>query len=124
VEIEGIAHVEGRLHDRAITTDLPGRIKSADGSGHALQQATDPKQHEFDSFAHTVAQLLETALNSQQYMQLLIIAEPSFLGLLRSCLSTQVKKHVTFELAKNIISHNAVDIRAHLPEYLPNTDLS
>ncbi len=124
VEIEGIGHAEGRLHDREITTDLPGRIKSDDGSGHALQQATDPKHHEFDKFAHTVAQLLEEGFNDHEYVDLLIVAEPSFLGLLRQCLSAQVKKQVTFELAKNITLHTAEDIRGHLPHYLPNTDLS
>ncbi len=120
VEIEGIEHAEGRLHDREITTDLPGRIKSGDGSGHALEQATDPKYHEFDKFAHAVAQLLEAALNNHQYVHLLIIAEPSFLGLLRLRLSEQVKMHITFELAKNITLHSPEDIREHLPDYLPN----
>ena len=120
VEIEGVGHSEGRLHDREITSDLPGRIKSADGSGHALEQATDPKHHEFDKFAHSVAQVLEDALNDHQYVHLLIIAEPSFLGLLRHCLSDQVKKHVTFELAKNITLHSPDDIRQNLPDYLPN----
>jgi protein required for attachment to host cells len=119
-EIEGLAHTEGRLHDREITTDLPGRIKSADGSRHALEQATDPKKHEADNFAHSIAKFLEDAYNDNQYTQLLIIAEPSFLGLLRLCLPEQVKKHVCFELDKNITTQSAADIRKHLPQYLPH----
>ncbi|GAB6140576.1 host attachment protein [Methylosoma difficile] len=120
VEIESISHPEGYLHDREITSSLPGRIKSSDGSGHALEQATDPKYHEADKFAHTVGGILSEALNENKYQQLLIIAEPSFLGLLRQCLSEQVKKHVTFELAKNITTHSLNEIRQHLPHYLPN----
>ena len=27
VEIEALAHAEGRLHDREITSELPGKIK-------------------------------------------------------------------------------------------------
>ncbi|SJM89344.1 Host attachment protein [Crenothrix polyspora] len=119
-EIDGLAHTEGRLHDREITTDLPGRIKSADGSRHALEQATDPKKHEADNFAHQVAQHLEAGHNANKFEQLLIIAEPSFLGLLRLCLPEQVKKHVCFELDKNIAPQSAVDIRKHLPQYLPH----
>ncbi|MDO9104329.1 MAG: host attachment protein [Methylovulum sp.] len=119
-EIEGLSHTEGRLHDREITSDLPGRIKSSDGSGHALEQATDPKQHESDNFAHSLAKLLEDAFNHQKFAQLLIVAEPSFLGLLRQHLSENVKKHVCFELDKNITLHSVEDIRQHLPEYLPN----
>jgi protein required for attachment to host cells len=119
-EIEGFTHTEGRLHDREMTTDLPGRIKSADGSGHAFEQATDPKKHEADNFAHRIAQHLEAAHNANKFEQLLIIAEPTFLGLLRRHLPEHIKKLVCFELDKNIATQSVADIRKHLPDYLPN----
>ncbi|MEQ1529698.1 MAG: host attachment protein [Methylococcales bacterium] len=119
-EIEGLTHTEGRLHDRDITSDLPGRIKSADGSGHAFEQATDPKKHEADYFDHLVALHLQTAHNANQFKRLLIVAEPTFLGLLRKCLSEPIKKQICFELDKNITLQSAAEIRKHLPEYLPN----
>lgn len=119
-EVEDLAHSEGRLHDREMTTDLPGRIKSADGSGHAYEQPTDPKKHEADNFAHRVAKHLEAAHNANKFEQLLIIAEPSFLGLLRNQLADHIKQHVCFELDKNITTQTAADIRKHLPEYLPH----
>ncbi|MGZ8190432.1 MAG: host attachment protein [Methylococcaceae bacterium] len=119
-EIEGLAHTEGRLHDREMTSDLPGKIKSVDGGGHAFEQPTDPKKHEADNFAHRIAQHLEEAHNANKFEQLLIVAEPSFLGLLRNRLPEQIKKLVCFELDKNITMHNATDIRTHLPKYLPN----
>jgi protein required for attachment to host cells len=119
-ELEGLTHTKGRLHDREMTTDLPGRIKSADGSGHALEQPTDPKQHEADNFAHSIAHHLEAAHNTNKFEQLLIIAEPSFLGLLRRRLPEHIKKHVCFELDKNITTQSTADIRKHLPKYLPN----
>ena len=51
VEIETMAHPEGRMHDRDITSDLPGKGKGGDGSGgHAYQEETDPKKHELDKF--------------------------------------------------------------------------
>jgi protein required for attachment to host cells len=120
VELEGLTHTEGRLHDREMTTDLPGRIKSADGSGHALEQPTDPKKHEADNFAHRIAKHLEAAHNANKFEQLLIVAEPSFLGLLRSHLPDHIKQHVCFELDKNITTQSAEDIRKHLPQYLPH----
>ena len=119
-EIEDLTHTAGRLHDREMTTDLPGKIKSADGSGHALEQPTDPKKHEADTFALQVVRHLEAAHNANKFKQLLIVAEPSFLGLLRNHLPDQVKKLVSFELDKNIANQNAADIRQHLPTYLPN----
>jgi protein required for attachment to host cells len=119
-EIEDFSHAEGRLHDREMTTDLPGRIKSTGGGGHAFEQPTDPKQHEADNFAHSVAQYLEDAHNANKFEHLLIVAAPSFLGLLRDQLSEPVKKRVRFELNKDISMLSAADIREHLPQYLPN----
>lgn len=119
-EIEDLYHAEGRLHDREITSDLPGKIKSADGGGHAFEQPTDPKKHEADTFAHRVAHYLEDAHKAKRFEQLLIIAAPTFLGLLRNHLSEQLKQSVRFELDKDITTLSPADIRQHLPEYLPN----
>ena len=119
-EIEALAHTESRLHDRELTSDLPGKIKGEGKMGHAFEQATDPKKHEADVFAHYVAQYLDDAHDDKQFEQLLIIAEPSFLGLLRNQLSEQIKRLVCFELSKNITTHSTKDIRDHLPAYLPS----
>ena len=119
-EIEALAHTEGRLHDRDITSDFPGKIKSEGSVGHAFEQPTDPKKHEADNFAHRIAHYLEEAHNEKKFEQLLIIAEPSFLGLLRNHLSEQIKKQVCFELDKNITTHSLDDIRKHLPAFLPS----
>ncbi len=49
-EIETMAHPEGRLHDRDMTSDLPGKDVGGDGSGaHAYQSKTDPKQRPWAS---------------------------------------------------------------------------
>jgi protein required for attachment to host cells len=120
-EIEALTHMEGRLHDREMTSDLPGKIKNPGGAGgHAFEQPTDPKKHEASYFAHRIADYLEEAHNASKFEQLLIIAEPSFLGLLRIQLPEQIKKLVCFELDKNITTHSADDIRKHLPAYLPS----
>ena len=119
-EIDALAHAEGRLHDREMTSDLPGKIKGEGKMGHAFEQPTDPKKHEADNFAHRIAHYLEAAHNEKKFEQLLIIAEPSFLGLLRNQLSEQIKKLVCFELDKNITTHSADDIRKHLPTFLPS----
>ncbi len=119
-EIEDFSHAEGRLHDREITSDLPGRIKSVGGGGHAFEQPTDPKKHEADNFSHHVAQFLEDAHNTNRFEQLLIVAPPTFLGLLRNQLPEPIKRLVCFELDKEITRQSAAEIRQHLPEYLSN----
>jgi protein required for attachment to host cells len=118
-EVEDFTHAESRLHDRELTTDLPGKIKGDGGGGHAFEQPTDPKKHEEQVFAYELAKYLDKAHNNGKFEQLLLVAEPSFLGLLREELSDAVKKTVCFELDKNIVKSSLADIRAHLPEYLP-----
>jgi protein required for attachment to host cells len=121
-EIDNLVHTEGRLHDRDLTSDLPGRIKASGGigQGHAFEQATDPKEHEAESFARLIAQYLLDAHHAHKFEQLVLVAGASFLGLLRGQLSEQIKKQVCLELDKNITMQNAEDIRKHLPEYLPS----
>jgi protein required for attachment to host cells len=119
-ELENFVHTENRLHDREITSDLPGRVKSFGGGGHAYEQPTDPKQHEADNFAHRIAQYLEDAHNENRFEQLIIVADPSFLGRLRNHLQEQIKKLVRLEIDKQITTLTAAEIRQHLPQYLPN----
>ncbi|MFI3184675.1 MAG: host attachment protein [Methylococcaceae bacterium] len=119
-EIDKLEHPEGRLYDRDLTTDLPGRIKSSDGVGHAFEQATDPKAHEAEHFAKLIAQYLLIAHNAHKFEQLLIVAGSDFLGLLRSQLPEHIRKQVCFELAKSLTAQSAADIRKHLPDFLPN----
>jgi protein required for attachment to host cells len=118
-ELEGFSHAESRLHDREITSDLPGKIQGGIGGGHAFEQKTDPKKQEAINFAHSLAHHLEAGSNANQFEQLMIIADPSFLGLLRDELSEQVKKKLSFELDKDLTKHSVAEIQAHLPRHWP-----
>jgi protein required for attachment to host cells len=118
-EIETMAHPEGRLHDRDITSDLPGKGLGGTGAGgHAYQGETDPKQHELAEFAKRVADYLNDACTANKLSALLLVAAPSFLGELRTQLSSATNKTIVFELNKNIAHLKAEDIRKHLPEFL------
>lgn len=118
-EIETMAHPEGKLHDRDITSDLPGKDVGGDGSGgHAYQSKTDPKKHELAAFAKRVAGHLDEMSNTHNASGILLVADPSFLGELRTHLSKAISKKVVFELDKNLTHHSPDDIRSHLPEFL------
>jgi protein required for attachment to host cells len=118
-ELEDLTHTESRMHDREITQDLPGRHSGTGGTGHPYNQATDPKEYEAVQFAHQIIGYLEDACNANRFDRLMIIAEPSMLGLLRKEMPERIKKYIAFELDKNITTLSAADIRSHLPEYLP-----
>lgn len=117
VEIETMAHPEGRLHDRQITSDLPGKVKGTDSSGgHAYQAETDPKKHELSEFAKRVADFLDDARKTNKLSNLLLVAAPAFLGELRAHLSSETSQKVVFELDKTLTHHTPEDIRKHLPK--------
>lgn len=118
-ELEDMYHSEARLHDRELTEDLPGKIKNVGGvGGHAFEQPTDPKQHEADVFAHRIVRFLEDAYHANRFDRLLLIAEPSMLGLLRKAMPDTITRHVAFELDKNITTFDIPDIIGHLPKAL------
>lgn len=120
-EIEVMAHPEGRLHDRDITSDLPGKGTGADSSGgHAYGSKVDAKQHELIVFSKQVATYLDDARKENKLSRLLIIAAPTFLGELRSHLSTETNDKVVFELNKNLTKSSVDDISKYLPRTLPH----
>ena len=118
-----MAHPEGRLHDRGLTSDLPGK-GSGGGSGnglnkHAYEGETDPKKHELSEFAKRVADYLDDARKTDKILRILIVATPNFLGEVRSHLSSETSKKIVFELDKNLTHKSVDDIRKHLPKRYP-----
>ena len=120
IEVDSIVHPEGRMHDRDITSDLPGRGAGSGGSRHSYETETDAKDYEHVSFAKRIAGFLDDARKSDTFKQLIIVAAPALLGNLRSGLNDQTRKLVSLELDKNLSQLNPDEIRTHMPEFLPN----
>jgi len=126
VELETFTHPASRQHEQDITSDLPGRQngKGLNGSfAHAMTQETDPKRHEAINFAREMANHLNKAHSKNKFKQLIIVAAPNFLGLLRDNLNESTRRTMTLQLDKNLTQQNSEEIRKHLPEYLPNLEL-
>lgn len=120
-EIENIEHVEARLHEQDMTSDLPGRSNGKGGAGgHAYQDEVSPKEQESINFARKIATELDSARKDGKFKQVMLVAAPGFLGNLRNQLTAQTQKLTCFELAKNMSSLSAKEIRKLLPERLPS----
>ncbi|KAF0191146.1 MAG: host cell attachment-required protein [Gammaproteobacteria bacterium] len=120
LEIDEFSHPESRQHEHDLTTDLPGRSFDSMGLGgrHAMEARESAKEHEAKVFAKTLGVYLEAARIKKRFDDLIIIAAPAFLGLLRKNLSDGTNQCVTEEIGKNLVQHDVADIRAHLPERL------
>lgn len=112
-------HPEGRLHDRELTSDLPGRAYDSSGEGrHAMEQTVDPKKQQSIAFAKELADCLHQACDAGECGKLYVAAPPAFLGLLREGYSKPVQEALTLELNSNLVGLSADELRGRLPEYL------
>ncbi len=120
-ELEDLTHPEGRMHSRDLTSDLPGSNVNHMGSGtHRIESEVEPKKQEAVTFAKHLVKHLDSARKARNYTHLILIAAPSFLGMLRDQLAAPLRKMISLELNQNLTQHNSTEIRKHLPEFLPS----
>lgn len=117
-EIRGLTQPEARLKERDLVSDSPGRSFDSGGAGrHAMGRESDQKHHEAEVFAKTIAAELEHAREGGDFEKLILIAPPAFLGLLRKSMHRCCADRVVATINKNLVQHDAADIRDHLPEW-------
>ena len=114
VELVDLVHPEARAHERDLTSDRPGR--SSDH--HVLSPPHSARDLQAYGFAREIAEKLENGRVSAQFEQLLIVAAPDLLGLLRKTMNANVAKTVVLEIDKNVTQHDAADIRKLLPKFI------
>ena len=120
-EIESDIHPQSQQREQTLTSDLPGRqAGGATGSHHSVSSKTSPKEHEASEFAKVLCRHLEVEHNAQKFRQLIVVAAPAFLGLLRAEMSKNVSRVVTLEIDKDIVEQDVSSIRGQLPEVLPH----
>lgn len=112
-------HPESRKLDRDLVSAPPGRAFDSFGSHrHSMEPVTTPKEIECNLFAKDIAQRVNSAHGEGRLERLYLAASPSFLGLLRQCLSTQAQKIVAAEVSKDLTQQSPKDIRTYFPPVL------
>ncbi len=113
-ELADLVHPEARLHETAITADMPGRNVAGDGiSRHALADPTPAGEYEAAEFAREVADYLERGRNEGKFERLMIAAAPGFLGQLRKAMSGALRQHVIKEIDKHLLRVDAEMLKAY-----------
>lgn len=114
-----LEHPESRLLESDLVTTKPGRSFESSGvSRHAYEQHISPKIHEFETFARQISDHLDAAREKGHFGKLYLVANPSFLGILRPVLSGPTESLVSGEIAKDMTQMKAEIIRDHLPPIL------
>ncbi|MGB0514385.1 MAG: host attachment protein [Wenzhouxiangellaceae bacterium] len=103
VEQQDWLHPESRLPARDLEDDRQGRTFASQGYGQSdMQKRTAPKQREASEFARTIADFLNQARARGVVDTLLIVAEPSFLGLLREHMDPNTRALVERAVARGL----------------------
>lgn len=97
-----IENPRGRLKAQDIDADKPGFLTSLLTYGPRLVKRQSPTQRVAEEFAKEVAEFMDKCRSQQMFDSLILVAPPTFLGVLRLKLSSPLKKMVKREIAKDI----------------------
>ena len=118
-EVADLSHPESRLHDRELSSDLPGRTFDSHGDGrHAMEQATGPQEQEAQAFATEITRQIDRGQREGNFDSLVLVAPPKFLGRLRSELSKSARNALIGELDKNLVETDTKTIERHVSALL------
>ena len=102
--VRTLEHPRGRARAQELASDEPGRINKS--GGRFIQSAMDPhtEPHEVESvrFAAEITNILQKGLDARSYAELVVIAPPHFLGLLRHAMEPHIIKYVRRSVARNL----------------------
>jgi protein required for attachment to host cells len=111
VEVARFERSSAHLPARELTTDISGRVFSGGsrvGFGprmtarHGAQSDYDPHLVQIERFARHIAARLAQLTQRQDVQEIVLIAAPRFLGVLRRSLPEPLRHRVTRELARDL----------------------
>ena len=116
--VESFSNSEGRLHTRDLVSDRPGRSFSGASSGVRHSHSSGEEKHDVLStkFAGTLATYIDHARKQDLYDKLVVVAEPRFLGKIKSALSDEVTKKLALVIHKDLMKVPNHELMEHLEE--------
>jgi protein required for attachment to host cells len=117
--LQAFAHPDGRLQDHALGTDQPGRSFDRMGPGrHAQQPAHSPSENVTDTFVRALAGALEARRTAHEFDDLVLVADPKFLGRLRAELSSDTLRLISVTIDKDFANLSDHDVATRLATLL------
>jgi protein required for attachment to host cells len=112
--IEEIDFPQGKLRDREIDSDRPGRTHDSQGSRHALSHHVSPHEHVAEELAREIAKRAREMRLEDRYNELVLVAEPGFLGVLRSAIDEPTAKLMAEAIHHDLAALPIHDLEKHL----------
>ena len=117
--IDVLKHPASRMPGHLLGGDRPGREAVDGSSGGNRFEPRDARKHEHASFAHEIADALQTRLAAGGYAGLWLLASNPFLGELKSALPEPVARRVSQALALDLTGLGLAAIEARLQALEP-----
>ena len=105
--------IGGALRRVGVMSDSGAHAHQA--AHHSSRSENTPQQHEAMTFAHQIVHTLEAARTSHQFNQLVVIAGPHFIGLLREAMPKPLTALIVAEIVKDLLHESEDAIRSYLP---------
>ena len=113
--VDVLANKEGTAHPGDLISDAPGRGFDSTGSGrHAMEPNTGVKEEQRRRFVKEMTERLQAAHLKGEFTQLVLLAAPAVLGVIRKSLTTDLKKIVVKEIPKDVIGQDIGKIQSQL----------
>lgn len=110
--ISNFSHEESRLKAAELTADKKGEF------GPNTYGDNNPKEVEAEIFAHELADYVNQGRLTSEFRDLIIIAPPTFMGLLRKKLHGAVTKVISKQIEKDYTKENIKSLTDKLTQQL------
>jgi len=113
--VDVLLNKQGTAHPRDLTSDAPGRAFDSTGSGrHAMEPNTSVKDQQRRRFVKVMVDRLQAAHLKGDFAQLVLLAAPAVLGVIRKSLNADLKNTVIKEIPKDVIGQEVGKIQSQL----------
>jgi protein required for attachment to host cells len=123
--VERMKNPSGHLTEGQMDSDRPGTGYSSAGGGtihHGLDRTFHHHEQNAKRFARAIAKHLLHSKRSNQYQELILAAEPHFLGLLRLELASEVQSLVTFEVPREYLEGSDAEMQAAIRKAIEKSE--
>jgi protein required for attachment to host cells len=104
----------GRLQDKELRTDRPGRGSGVGSDRHAFSPHEDPEHRVMADFARSIAAHLNHEFAERKFYNLILVGPPKMLSLIQGSLNKATSHSVVGTLQKNLHHSDEIDIAQHL----------
>lgn len=113
--IDTLENEEGSSHPRDLTSDAPGRAYDSFGSGrHAMEPNTGVKEEQRRRFVKDIVERLRARHIKNGSDELVLLAAPAVLGVIRKTLTADLEKTVVKQIPKDVIGQDVDKIQSQL----------